>query len=300
MVIFKFYKLKSTQFQVNCPICNNISSLKFKIAEFPILLCNACEHRFVGLTPGAGHVEKVYSDQYFFEGGAGYPDYTRQQDLLVRHGEYYAEKISKYMDAGSMIDIGAAAGFIMMGFKRRAWSVKGLEPNKTMVRYAREELGLNMVHGNLESFSDDEKYDLICLIQVIAHFYQLEDAFKNIDRMIKPEGRILVETWDSKSLTSRLFGKNWHEYSPPSTLHFFTRKSLDELLKRHGFVREAGGRPKKRIMGQHARELILHKTESSWWLSPIKWFAKLIPGKLILTYPAEDLFWALYRKDKKN
>ena len=82
-----------------------------------------------------------YSDDYFFKGGAGYSDYTLEKDMLIKRGEYYADKISKYLVAGKVLDVGAAAGFLLKGFENKGWEGTGIEPNHSMVEYGNSVMG---------------------------------------------------------------------------------------------------------------------------------------------------------------
>ena len=62
-------------------------------------------------------MKDVYGDDYFFEGGAGYSDDTSEGDMLRKRGGYYAEMINKLTkEPGVMLDVGAAAGFLLKGF----------------------------------------------------------------------------------------------------------------------------------------------------------------------------------------
>lgn len=62
---------------------------------------------------------------------------------------------------------------------------------------------------------------------------------------------------------ARLFGKNWHEYSPPSVLHWFSKRGLIRLADRAGFEPIAQGRPSKWIDAGHAKSLLQFKADSS-------------------------------------
>ncbi len=70
---------------------------------------------------------------------------------------------------------------------------------------------------------------IITMIQVMAHFVDPLDAFDRVARANKNDGLCLIETWNCQSLTARLFGKAWHEYSPPSVLHWFSPARLARL-----------------------------------------------------------------------
>jgi 2-polyprenyl-3-methyl-5-hydroxy-6-metoxy-1,4-benzoquinol methylase len=246
--------------------------------------------------PTLTDVNKIYSDDYFFKGGAGYENYTLERDMLTRRGEYYANKISTYLPHGKGLDVGAAAGFILKGFINKGWQGIGIEPNNSMAEYGKIELGLNIKKGTIETVEIEEKFDLVILIQVIAHIYELHNSMKKIYSFLKPGGHVLIETWNKDSLTARVFGKNWHEYSPPGTLNYFSKKTLDLLMRKHHFTKVIQGTPKKSIHSKHAKSLIKHKlfeAKGLRWAAPL---TSLIPDNMILPYPSEDLFWALYKK----
>ena len=282
---------------MNCTICNSGNTeVKFHKNEYKILRCTSCSHVFTDFTPTPEEVEQIYSDDYFFKGGAGYEDYTLEKNMLIKRGAYYAEKVSHYLPAGNLLDAGCACGFILKGFIDNGWTGVGIEPNATMVRYAQDELHVPVFQGTLENNSIDGQFDLIVLIQVMAHFYDLHKDMDQIKRMLKPGGHILVETWNEASFTAKIFGKNWHEYSPPGTLNYFSRKSLRDLFGRHGFKLVTQGYPKKHIHSKHARSLIRHKLSESKSLSWLSGIYKLIPKNMLIRYPSEDLFWALYTK----
>lgn len=107
---------------------------------------------------------------------------------------------------------------------------------------------------------------------------------------------MLIETWDRKSLTARLFGRHWHEYSPPSVLHWFSREGLRKMGTASGLVHVSQGRPLKMLNGGHAKSLLKHKLET-WALGAIaSRLVNLIPDHLPLLYPFDDVFWMLFRK----
>lgn len=188
-----------------------------------------------------------------------------------------------------MLDVGAAAGFILQGFIDRGWQGTGLEPNENIAKAGCEKFGLDIRQGSLENFETIEKFDLISMIQVGAHFYEPRTAFQKAANLLNENGFLLIETWNRDSISAKIFGKNWHEYSPPSVLQFFSEDGLTEFLKGFGFVKTASGRPSKKISGAHAKSLLKHKIGDNFLL-------KIIPDKLNFPYPSEDLFWAIYSK----
>jgi len=281
---------------MNCPICKSPGKLVFIKNDYKILKCLICSHLYTGIEATPEDVNIIYSDDYFFKGGDGYPDYTKEMGMLIKHGEYYARKIKNHINTGVILDVGSAAGFILKGFENLGWKGIGIEPNASMIEFGKEILKVELHQGTLETVHLDHKFDLVIMIQVIAHLFDLHSSLKNINNLLKKDGRILIETWNSSSLTAKLFGKHWHEYSPPSTLNYFSKKSLNRLMGQYGFMRVATGWPEKKINSNHAKSLLKHKMEDTRLLRKISGIVGIFPDNVLLPYPAEDLFWALYCK----
>lgn len=281
---------------IACPICHGSPREIFESLGHKILECESCEHRFCDSTPSRDHVKVQYDDDYFFGGGAGYGDYMNERQLLIKHGERYGRLLKKHMRSGAVLDVGAAAGFIMKGLANSGWTPHGLEPNARMAESGGREFGFPMSVGTLEDFKTDQKFDLITMVQVIAHLHNLDAAMERAAAITNENGYWLIETWNFRSRTARLFGKQWHEYSPPSVLNWFSPKSLTQLGERNGMKVIAQGRPKKFLNGEHAKSLLqfrLKQTAVGRMISPM---TKLVPNRLQIPYPAEDLFWMLFRK----
>ena len=161
-----------------------------------------------------------------------------------------------------------------------------------MVVYATRVEDIPMFNESFEDFQPDQQFDLVVMIQVIAHLEDPAAALQKIREMLKPGGHLLIETWDSQSLTARTLGQRWHEYNPPSVLHAFSRQSLAELTERQGFRPVASKRTTKKLKASHAKSLIEHKYQGGrlhrFLLRPAM---TLLPDGVSLPYPADDLFW---------
>lgn len=259
----------------------------FRKAGFWICGCADCGHQSADLGDSQGHVERVYGDGYFQEGGAGYRDYLAEKEILRRHGRRYGRLLQKHMPAGTVFDVGAAAGFVLQGMIDTGWSGRGIEPNPRMSDHARIRLGLRVETGTFEDFQTEERFDLVTMIQVVAHFTDLRKAFQTASGIVRPGGFWLIETWNRESWTARVFGRHWHEYSPPSVVHWFTPATLRNLASQFGFREAASGRPAKWLNGAHAASLLKHALG----------FPVPIPWSLPLPYPGDDLFWMLFSSE---
>lgn len=282
----------------DCPVCGEMGLRLFEKYGHWIRGCKHCKHRYVENKVDAEHLQEVYGDSYFTGGGAGYRDYCEEGELLRERGHMYAKLVLPHVsEPGTLLDVGAAAGFVLQGWLDAGWMGCGLEPNETMVDYACNTLGLDVSQGSLESYASEQRFRLISMIQVVAHFYDLRRAFQRAAELTAPEGYWLVETWDCQSWTARLFGQHWHEYSPPSVLHYFSRQSLSTLAKQFGFHEVASGQPRRWIRGSHIRSLLQYKMRDTVWGRRLGSLVSMIPSGVAFPYWGDDLFWMLFRRE---
>ena len=277
--------------------CNEKRTTCFEKNGYPIMECEKCGQRFTQLQNVSSHVDEVYSDDYFFAGKDGYPNYLDEKDILYKYGFKYAKIIAKHIKPGHVLDTGCAAGFILKGFEDAGWKCHGIEPNKTMADYGKEKLNLNITVGSLETFETTQKFDLINMIQVIGHFYDIDKALLNVAGLLNDNGLVLVESWNMKSTVAKLMGKGWHEYSPPSVVHWFCDETITELFNYYGFSLIEKGYPSKRINVKHALSLMEDKTPDFILKKKIINLLNNSVGKLTLKYPPVDLKWYLFKKN---
>jgi len=276
--------------------CSEEKALLFTKKGYPINECKVCGHRFAEIPNDENHLARVYSDEYFFEGKSGYPNYLEEKEILYKSGIWYSKIIAKYTTAGKVLDVGCAAGFILKGFEKSGWICKGVEPNDTMASYGRNELKLDILTGGLETFNTSEKFDLITMIEVIGIFYDLDKAMLNVSNLLNQGGLVLVESMNMKSLLSRFLGKSWHEYCPPSVIHWFSDITLIQLFNYYGFEIIAKGYPAKRLNVKHAVSVLEESSLNSVLIKSVFRFISRTFGKLTLYYPPLDVKWFLFKK----
>ena len=110
--------------------------------------------------------------------------------MLIGRGEYYADKMSNYLAPGKVLDIGSAAGFILKGFENKGWRGTGIEPNASMAEYGRNFAGVNVKKGTLGCVKLKGKFDLIIIIQVVAHMNDLKNSINKLSDYLVPGGHI--------------------------------------------------------------------------------------------------------------
>ena len=284
---------------MRCEICSSPTVSWVTVDGYTFERCPACKYTFLPTVYSRDHALTIFNDRYFTDGGAGYPDYVCDEEIRRDNASHYVEIVSRHCPPGSVLDIGAAAGFLLREFINRGWSGIGLEPNASMARYASTHLGVDVDIGTLEDHNFRRTFDLVTMIQVIMHLYDVRRGLEVAARATAPGGYWLIEAPNAASLTARLLGRHWQEYTPPSVLRLFTPDNLRELVADYGFVPVALGRPQKVVSWGHAQSLLAYKARA-FHKAPRQLLLRashLLPEAMHVRYHAEDLFWALYRKN---
>lgn len=287
----------------DCTLCGGAAKELFQKNSFSILQCDVCQHRFSTSRHQQveEHVAKEYQDEYFAGGESCYDNYSDQRKDLIRQGKYYSKILRKHgrFESGlapRVLDVGAAAGFMLEGFVQDGWHGVGLEANESIAKFGREEVELDVRHGLIEQFMTDELFEAATLVQLLPHLINPIEAIRSIRDLLKDEGLLLIETWDHKSLTARGFGKWWHEYNPPSVLHWFTKPLLRRILTEAGYEVIGVGRPTKWISLGNGFAIARKSVEDSALARTLLSPTKLLPASFKVPYFFDDVFWMVARK----
>ena len=138
---------------------------------------------------------------------------------------------------GRLLEIGSYAGVFLERIQKDGWEATGLEPYTAVANYARSTYGLNIVEGTLPhpAFTD-ASFDAVIMLHVIEHMPDPARDLREIRRILKPGGVLVVETPRFDSLMFKLLGRRERSIQNcAGHIYFFTRTTLRQLLVRNGF-----------------------------------------------------------------
>jgi len=123
---------------------------------------------------------------------------------------------------------------------QHAKQLVGLEKNAEQVQ-ALSALGFNIVQGNAEQFSLDDRFDVVFAGEVIEHLSNPGAFLACALAHLKPNGDLLLTTpnrFSVQPLLSIFRHNHVPEYNKPIDGHvlYFDLPGLSELLARYGFV----------------------------------------------------------------
>lgn len=98
-----------------------------------------------------------------------------------------------------MLDVGCGGGILSESMARIGISVAGIDVCEENIKVAQshaKKVGLNIeyTHTSIEELSNDKKYDVVLLMEVVEHVDNLEFFMKKAIELLKPEGLIFIST----------------------------------------------------------------------------------------------------------
>jgi 2-polyprenyl-3-methyl-5-hydroxy-6-metoxy-1,4-benzoquinol methylase len=138
-------------------------------------------------------------------------------------------------DRTNVLDIGCAGGAFLQAARTLGLSAVGLEPSKWLSGYARTKHGLDVRTGTLADHSFPEAhFDLVTLWDVIEHVPDPGAELKEVHRILKPGGLLVVNYPDFGSVAAKLLGKRW-PFLLSVHLVYYTRRTMRRQLLKAGF-----------------------------------------------------------------
>jgi 2-polyprenyl-3-methyl-5-hydroxy-6-metoxy-1,4-benzoquinol methylase len=155
--------------------------------------------------------------------------------LFFRWHSEGGSTFARYRPQGRLLDLGCGAGAYLLGMQSLGWEVEGIDFDLEAVAAARVH-GLNVRSGCLE----DQRYpsgsfNVIMMNHVVEHLTHPIETLREVLRVLKPGGVLLLFTPNTESLGHRLFGAHWRGLEPPRHLHLFSAASLRKALLMAGF-----------------------------------------------------------------
>ena len=135
--------------------------------------------------------------------------------------------INSQSTKGRILDIGAGVGDFLNVSKNNGWETIGIEPSDKAKAIAKNK-GVSFAESlsELESSS----FDVITMWHVLEHVPDLENQIKELKRLIKPTGTVIIAVPNFKSYDAEYYGKFWAAYDIPIHLWHFSKTAIKKLF----------------------------------------------------------------------
>jgi len=233
----------------NCPACgqndfevlheSNMEDCDFREAVETVYMlwgerygrhvkCNNCHLIYVNPIEKRNKINEAYSQRKCV-------DVAIIKESRLRATESQVGLIKRYGNGTRLLDVGCGEGFFLFNASKAGYIVKGIELSQDAAAYARSEFGLDVEAKSFEELRFSENhFDVVTLWQVLEHVPFPLIIIKEIHRILKPGGMLVITTPDIGGVPAKILKKRWWCIT---RLHInqFTTKTLTNIIKNAGF-----------------------------------------------------------------
>ena len=135
-----------------------------------------------------------------------------------------------------VLDVGCGRGDFLVARRLEGWDTFGVEPSPRAAEIARRRTGGTVVTGSLaDGRFAEASFDLVTLFHVLEHVSDPQGLMREVHRVLKPGGYMLIMLPNVESLELKLFGRNWQPLEIPRHLLHFSKSTVLRLLRQTGF-----------------------------------------------------------------
>ncbi|MCS6862473.1 MAG: methyltransferase domain-containing protein [Abditibacteriales bacterium] len=245
-------KLKASLHPVPCDLCGaDQAAIVLSPSPPPhVVRCGMCGLIYFNPQPTPEALREFYSSE-------SPEDYTPR--LREWQGELSAQKAQKLTEELNFLEqwlrrddarphnanqrvrfleVGCAFGHQLFCAQQKGWEVVGVELSAPAANWVRQELGLEVHNGTIESAArvlPPESFDIVLMSHVLEHVLHPTAVLQAAASLIKPGGVIAIYVPNGDSFPARHDFDHWEWTSFPEHLYYFSPSTLARLLTKCGF-----------------------------------------------------------------
>lgn len=226
---------------VSCQVCGSKErDLKFQDGPIQVVCCRSCGLVYVTPRLFGEALTAVYGAGYWQSSNPkvrGYANYASESALYLKTFGKRMALVQRWLPARArVLDVGCAAGYFLRVMQDHGHDVHGVELSAAIAGEAQRALGADRVHiGTLDEARvamgyQPASFDLVTMWDVVEHIPEPQPVLRTLRELVKPEGRLILETQNVRSRWARLLGRRWHHYKHDEHLYHFDPSTITRLL----------------------------------------------------------------------
>lgn len=149
----------------------------------------------------------------------------------------FAQLQKLHPQKGHVVEVGSGLGFLLRRFIDDGWTATGVDPWRELPLFTRQAQGFETIPLTLEKAAlPDASADVVILLHVIEHVPDPIATLREIRRVLKPGGHMVLETPRYDTLMFRLMGRRERSLRMDGHIYFYTDKTLRESYEKAGFA----------------------------------------------------------------
>ncbi len=224
-----------TQEMAPCDLCGSLGFKEYwAYDDFSYVQCKNCGLIHQNPQPEPDEISNMYAEDYFDFISKNQNAFFNLMKLSLQDIDF--DRITnECLNDKRILDIGCSTGLLLNHLSLEGWETVGVEICKDSAQYARDHFDLSIHDKTLfECNFPDDYFPVIHFSHVIEHVPGPADFLKEVYRILKPGGYIIVTTPNVDGLFAKIFRRNWR-LAQTDHLFLFSKRNLTVLLEQCGF-----------------------------------------------------------------
>lgn len=230
---------------------------------FRVVECSGCGLMRLDPWPSPSELRHCYPADYWFvpeEDSSGWLAERYRRIVLSDHVRFVMRALEHSKEEGVVLDVGCGGGLFLRMLAERDIPVVGLDFALSAAHVAWKVNKVPVLCGSLaQAPIAPESCAAITMFHVLEHLYDPASYVEQAHRLLKPDGRLIIQVPNAACWQFFLLGERWNGVDIPRHLFHFRSKDVDTLLGHCGF------------------EVVRHK-HFSWRDNPAGLATTLVPG----------------------
>ncbi|SFV56416.1 cytidylyltransferase domain protein [hydrothermal vent metagenome] len=218
--------------EIDCIFCGGKSSEFIKEDGYSGKKCKECQLIYISPRPSLKDIVDIYGHDNAQISAQTHIESNFFKSLYAKHN---LKIITSYRRGGSLLELGAGAGYFLDEARKKGFEPYGIELNHIQSKHIRDNLHIPCIESPLDiSIYDYRKFDIIYHCDLLSHFYDPISEFQTMNEMLTDDGLLIFETGNFAEIEPQYL-RYIDKFQYPDHLFFFSTKSIYELLDRAGF-----------------------------------------------------------------
>lgn len=208
--------------------------------SFSLVRCRNCGLVYVNPRPEKERIEGYYPQNYRTHNTIKSPEYIKSRMEKYRAPKRLALfRNPWYMDwptGATVLDIGCGAGELLLRLKEIGCRAFGIDVDP-QTSAALKGLKFEVITCDIDGGTPYEQafFDVVVMRHSLEHVYNPVRVLKEVRRILKPDGFLVIGVPNIDSTVFRLTKQQWEDLDVPRHLFHFTPSTLTAILQKAGF-----------------------------------------------------------------
>lgn len=205
---------------------------------FEVVECGQCKFLRLSPQPSEEELKGFYPPEYYFAptDRVGQIADLYRRLVIQDHVRFVRRALRNAAPGGPIIDVGCSGGLLARFLRDGGYKAVGLDNSLDAAQRAWRFNAVPVVCGDLlHPPLPEGSCTAMMMFHLLEHVPQPGEFIAAVRRLLKKDGRLIVQVPNAASWQFMLFGENWNGVDVPRHLWNFRASDLEWLLKKQGF-----------------------------------------------------------------